>query len=744
MKQHIVRITIGLAITLLFIGHAAEFYPTSDGKLRLVTQLDNIVYDTRLRMTMPRGIDERIVILDIDERSLGEIGRWPWGRNVMAELVDKLFTRHDVKLVGFDVVWAERDVSSGIDVLDRLARAQLKEVPAFQSAYAKLRDELDFDGRFAASLRGRPVVLGYYFSRDERAVRANAIPEPVLPKGALAGRRGLELSAWTGYTGNLPIYLKNATAAGHFNPLPDIDGVMRRVPMILEFDGAYYESLSLAMVRAWIGLQTGAAPAVEAVFPPQKTSGLEWLKVGELRIPVDETGSALIPYRGKSGSFTYVSLADVLNERVPPESLKGRIALVGATAPGLLDLRATPVESVYPGVEIHANLITGIIDREMKQKPRYLQGAEVVLLLVGGVALALAIPMFSALWATLIALLGFVFITAFNVVLWEYGNLVLPLAASILLTASLYTMNMAYGYFVESRSKRQFAELFGQYVPPELVDKMAEDPSRYNMEPRSAELTILFSDVRGFTGISEALKPEELREYINEYLTSMSTIIRSKYRGTLDKYIGDAVMAFWGAPMDDPQHARNGLLAALEMQKEREALNARFAARGWPPLNIGIGLNSGRVRVGDMGSQVRRAYTAMGDAVNVASRLEGRTKGYGVGILVGEATRKAVPDVLFREVDRIKVKGKDEAIVIYEPLGLQSEVTNMQDELRLWNQTLRAYRAQQWDQVDVNLLNLQRMNPSCGLYRAYAERVAEKRRSPPPPNWDGVTAFDEK
>jgi adenylate cyclase len=225
----------------------------------------------------------------------------------------------------------------------------------------------------------------------------------------------------------------------------------------------------------------------------------------------------------------------------------------------------------------------------------------------------------------------------------------------------------------------------------------------------------------------------------------MSAIIRSKYRGTLDKYIGDAIMAFWGAPMDDAQHARNGVLAAIEMQAQCQALNERFAARGWPTLKIGVGVNSGRVRVGDMGSQVRRAYTAMGDAVNVASRLEGRTKGYGVGILVGEATRNVLQDIVFREVDRIKVKGKDEAVVIYEPLALQSDIgTRMQDELRLWNQTLRAYRAQQWDTSDVNLLNLQRLNPGCELYRAYAERVAEKRRSPPPPGWDGVTVFDEK
>jgi adenylate cyclase len=344
-----------------------------------------------------------------------------------------------------------------------------------------------------------------------------------------------------------------------------------------------------------------------------------------------------------------------------------------------------------------------------------------------------------------VSLLVLVLVTALNLSIWSGAAMVLPLAATMLMVVALFALNMSYGYFVESRSKRQFTELFGQYVPPELVDKMAEDPEKYSMEPKAAELSILFSDVRGFTSISEALKPEELREYINEYLTTMSHIIRADYRGTLDKYIGDAIMAFWGAPVEDAQHAHNGVLAALAMQKQCGALNEKFAARGWPTLKIGVGVNSGSVRVGDMGSEVRRAYTVMGDAVNVASRLEGRTKYYHVGILVGEATRNAIKDIVFKEVDRIKVKGKDEAVTIYEPIGPEAEVDKKtHDELRLWQQTLRAYRARQWDQVEVNLLNLQRMNPDCGLYGLYAERVAEFRRAAPAPEWDGVMVFDEK
>ncbi len=739
MKQNIVRIVLGLVITLFFIGHAARYY-----EVPIITQLDHIMYDARLQLTMPRGVDERIVILDIDEKSLQEVARWPWPRDIMAELIEKLFDKYGVAIVAFDVVFAEADHSSGIRVLDQLAQGALKDVPNFLQSYRELRPTLDNDGRFAQAIKGKPVVLGYYLNSDKGAKRIAAIPEPVLPKGTFQGRN-IPFTSWVGYGGNLEQFTRNAASAGHFNPITDDDGVVRRVPMLAELDGAYYESLSLAVVRTILGF-----PKVEPGYAPDRFlqrgyTGLEWLQVGPLAIPVDETASALIPYRGHKFSYAYVSLADVLADRVPLERLKGRIALVGTTAPGLLDLRATPVDNVFPGVEVHANLIAGMLDRKLKLKPPYMLGAEVVLLLVGGVALSLLIPMLAPLWATLLTLAGMLAIMGLNVAIWTEADMVLPLAASVLMTISLYTVNMAYGYFVEARSKRQFAELFGQYVPPELVDRMARDPEKYNMEPRAAELTILFSDVRGFTGISEALKPEELREYINEYLTTMSGIIRSRHHGTLDKYIGDAIMAFWGAPVDDAQHARNGVLAALDMQKECRILNEKFAARGWPTLKIGVGVNTGSVRVGDMGSQVRRAYTVMGDPVNVASRLEGRTKGYGVGVLVGETTRGQVKDVVFREVDRIKVKGKDEAVTIYEPLGPEGEVERqVLDELKLWNQALRAYRAQQWDQVEVALLNLQRMNPDSSLYRMYAEKVAQMRRDPPPAGWDGVSVFDDK
>ena len=708
---------------------------------------------------MPHTLDDGIVILDIDERSLDPraLGRWPWSRDKITTLVQRLFEKYGVLIVAFDVVFAEPDESSGLPVLERLGKTRLKDVGAFQSALAQLRPELDYDTTFASYIRGRPVILGYYFNSDKNAVESGALPEPVLPAETFNGR-AITILDWRGYTGNLPEFQTTSVSAGHFNPRVDDDGVSRRVPMIAEYKGKFYESFSLAIVRMYLGIREAVRTKSTTVKLPEVTinaipdrfvtrgyTGVEWLEVGPLKIPVDDELTSLVPYRGPRGSFPYVSFADLWADTVPAEKLRGKIVLIGATAPGLFDLRSAPVDNVYPGVEIHANLVAGMLDGKLKQKPPYMLGAEVMLLVIGGIALTFLIPLLSPLWASAAALIGMLLITGLDVALWSSAGLVLPLAASLLMTVTLYTVNMAYGYFVEARSKRLFTELFGQYVPPELVDKMAEDPQQYTMEPHNAELTILFSDVRGFTSISEALSPEHLREYINEYLTDMSDIIRAKYRGTLDKYIGDAIMAFWNAPVEDPFHPRSGILAAMEMLRQCETLNQKFAARGWPTLKIGIGVNSGNVRVGDMGSKIRKAYTAMGDAVNVASRLEGRTKHYGVGILVGEASRKAVQDVVFKEIDRIKVKGKDEALTIYEPIGMETHVERkVLDELKLWHQTLKQYRARQWDQVEVSLLNLQRMNPTCSLYKLYGDEVAARRRNPPPEDWDGVTVFDEK
>jgi len=565
----------------------------------------------------------------------------------------------------------------------------------------------------------------------------------VLPKGTFQGRN-INFTTWRGFGGNLPEFQATAANAGHFNPLVDPDGVSRRVPMLAEFHGAYYEALSLAMIRVLAGYPKVEPGFASERFSSKSYSGLEWLKVGPVTIPVDANVSALIPYRGKRGSFKYISLADVYFDKVPKDELRGKIALIGTSAPGLLDLRSTPVGSVFPGVEIHANMITSMLDNDFKHKPPYMLGAEVLLLLIGGIALSVLVPLLSPLKATLVSLLAIVLVTGLNVIVWTRGGMVLPLASSLLMTAALFALNMSWGYFVESRSKRQFTELFGQYVPPELVDKMAADPQKYSMEGKSEELTVLFSDIVGFTSISESLEPKELSQFINDYLTAMSMVIRNN-RGTLDKYIGDAIMAFWGAPVEDAEHARQGVISAMAMQTELDKLRAQMLARGWPDIRIGIGVNTGQMRVGDMGSKLRKAYTVMGDAVNLSSRLEGLTRVYGVGILVGPNTKQAVKDVVFREVDRVKVKGKDEPVDIFEPIGMEGQLDKkVLDEIKLWHKALKAYRAQKWDEAEMDLFNVQRMSPECKLYQLYFENIKRFRADPPGPDWDGVTTFKTK
>ena len=739
MSKYLLRRLLGLAIALFFLSHSAGLV-----QIPLINTLDAFIYDGRLRLTAPGGIDDRIVIIDIDEKSLAEIGRWPWGRNKMAELTSRLFDHYGIVVLGFDVVFAEPDQSSGLSSLEAMAKGSLKDDASFHSALSSIRNTLDYDRQFSEVLQTHPVVLGYYFNN---LAKSGELPAPVLPAGTFRGKDIL-FTSWRGYGGNLPEFQNPGTQAGHFMPIVDFDGISRRVPMLAEHEGKYYESLSLAMTRLLLG-KPEIIPGYPAdnMLSKRTYRGLEWLDLkladGILRIPVDENVASLIPYRGAKGSFHYYPAADVLNGHLKIEQLKGKIALLGTTAPGLMDLRATPVGSTYPGVEIHANLIAGLLDGTIKEKPPYVLGADVSQLVLVATILILLLPLLSPINATLLTLATLLGVSGLNYYLWISG-LAMPLAAVISTTLALFALNMSWGYFVETRSKRQFAGLFGQYVPPELVDEMARDPERYSMEGKKEELTVLFSDVRGFTTISERLDSKELTSLMNEYLGAMTRVVQ-KNRGTLDKYIGDAIMAFWGAPVADPKHAQHAVQTALEMQTELRKLDERFVARGWPILHIGIGINTGTMTVGDMGSEVRKSYTVMGDAVNLGARLEGITKTYGVGIVVSETTKAQVKDKVYRELDRVRVKGKHEPVGIFEPIGNAGQIDpTMQEELQLWHQVLRAYRQQDWDQAEVQLYNLSRMNPDYPLYTLYSKRIAKYRANPPEADWDGVTTFETK
>ena len=746
LSKHWRRIAVTLIPLAFALMHASGIL-----HIGVLQRLDDIIYDARLRATMPRTLDERIVIVDIDEKSLAEVGRWPWGRNKVANLVEELLDRQKVALLGFDVVFAEADESSGLKRLKQLAQNELRDQPEFAERLNQVRDSLDYDALFARSIENRPVVMGYYFTSDRDGRVNGVLPSPVMGAQALQGRP-IKFTSWNGYGANIETIAKAAPMGGFFNSITEGDGVVRSIPLLAEYKGQYYESLSLAMFRALIGL-----PKVEPGFPKEKFlsrnyHGLESILLKDggnaLAIPVDDRVATLVPFRGsggvKGGSFRYISAADVLAKRVEPGALKGKIVLLGTTAPGLLDLRVTPVGETYPGVETHANVISGFLDGKVFVKPDYAIGYEVVVLVLSGLLLAFLLPMLSAPKAVATSFTVIAALVSLNFWIYLSAGLVLPLASALVMAVTAFALNMSYGYFVESRSKRELAHLFGTYVPPELVDEMVKDPDSYNMKATTKELTVMFCDMRGFTQMSEAMEPTQLQALLNSVFSRLTNQIRSN-RGTIDKYMGDCVMAFWGAPVDSPDHASLAVKTALEMARAMRALNEEHRAKGLPEIGVGIGLNTGTMCVGDMGSDIRRSYTVIGDSVNLGSRLEGLSKTYGVDIVVSESTRKLAPDFAWQELDKVRVKGKDQAVAIFWPMAPVNQISaENAAELKAWALALKAYRAQDWDQCDVQLLNLQRSNAKKYLYQLYSERVGSMRLLPFDPEWDGATNFQTK
>ena len=745
-SKHWRRIAVTLIPLVFALLHASGIL-----NLGVLQRLDDIIYDARLRATMPQTLDERIVIVDIDEKSLAEVGRWPWGRDKIARLTDELLDGQKVALLGFDVVFAEPDESSGLKRLQQLAQNEFRDQPKFVERLNQVQASLDYDAVFAQSIKNRPVVMGYYFTSDRDGRVSGVLPPPVMTADAVQGRP-VKFISWNGYGSNIAMLAQAAPMAGFFNSITEGDGVVRSIPLLAEFQGQYYESLSLAMFRALVGL-----PKVAPGFPKEKFlgsnyHGLESVLLQDggkaLAIPVDDRVATLVPFRGKGGvkggSFRYISAADVFAKRVEPGALQGKIVLLGTTAPGLLDLRVTPVGETYPGVETHANVISGFLDGKVFVKPDYAIGYEIVVLILSGLLLAFALPMMSAPKAVATSLAVIAGLVGLNFWIYLSAGLVLPLASALVMAIAAFGLNMSYGYFVESRSKRELAHLFGTYVPPELVDEMVKDPDSYSMKASTKELTVMFCDMRGFTQMSETMDPTQLQALLNSVFSRLTDQIRSN-RGTIDKYMGDCVMAFWGAPVDTPDHASMAVKTALDMAKAMRMLNEEHRAKGLPEIGIGIGLNTGTMCVGDMGSDIRRSYTVVGDSVNLGSRLEGLSKTYGVDIVVSESTQKLAQGFVWQEIDKVRVKGKDQAVTIFWPLASLGDISaDKAAELKLWTLALKAYRAQDWDQCDVQLLNLQRLNAKKYLYQLYSERVGYMKLLPFDPQWDGATNFQTK
>ncbi len=725
----LLRIFLSALPLFFFILHAVNLLP-----LEFVQRAENYLYDVRVQFMMPGVVDPRVVIVDIDEPSLAAEGQWPWPREKIAALNDRLFDDYAIRALGFDVLFAEPQRAAELRLLDELAAGPLAGDPVRLQQLEDLRRRHEGDRILAESLIARDIVLGYVFK--QRLGTAERAETGKLPAAIAFEDPRIHGHDWLrpgGYVGNLPELQDSAIAGGFFDtPVTDDDGVVRRVPLFQYYNGKLFESLSFGLTRLARG-----SPPVQFAFDVDHPDRLAYVLLGETRVPVGDRGEVLIPFRGPLGSFRYISATDVLNQRAPADALEGAIVLLGTSAPGLQDVRAVPVAKEYIGVEAHANLVSGLLDGAIPSRPRQSALVEIIALLVIALLTALLLPKLAPLsgFGLFIGLVGSAI--GLNALMWSRYGLVFPLGSLLAYTTIAALLQLTWGYFTATRRRQRLSRIFGQYVPGEIVNELDAGGAEVSLEGESRVMSVLFSDVRGFTTISEGLGPRELTQLMNEFLTPITATIH-RHRGTIDKYMGDAVMAFWGAPLPDREHASHAVRAAQDIVTTMQALRPAFQARGWPAIEIGIGIASGEMNVGNMGSQFRAAYTVMGDTVNLGSRLEGLTKAYGVQIVVSAQTAELAPEIPYRELDRVRVKGKLEPITIFEPIDEPDRPAAVE-----FAEALRRYRFRDWDTAEALLGKLESAAPHA-LFALYVARIRHFRAHPPPPDWDGVFTFDTK
>ncbi|MFH7319567.1 CHASE2 domain-containing protein [Desulfurivibrio sp. D14AmB] len=729
---------------LVILAAVSFFYSFGTQKPRLLSALDQRVVDTMFHWRGVAAPGDRVVIVDIDERSLREVGQWPWPRHLVARLLSHA-GKGGAAAIGVDIVFAEPDRTSPAALLAELERRRLTLFEPGLIGELLQGGELDYDRILGETLAELPSVLGYVFQlRDDGLKEEAAAPFPaalIRLEPPEIGFAGLALIPAYRPILNIP-EISQALSEGFFNVFPDIDGTVRRVPLLMMMDGVPYPSLALELTRIALGEEALVIHADPVAHGGRHA--LLGLSLGSRFIPTDEQGQLSVNFRGPAYSFTYLSAVDLLNDPAP-EGLAGKIVLIGTSAAGLMDLRATPFSHVFPGVEIQATIVDNLIAGDPLVHDIYTEiGLTYATVVVGGLLLTALLahggPLAGGMGALL--LIGGTVAANYHFFFKQQAvvGLVYPLATLVV----LFMVVTLFNYFFEGRRKRRISKAFGQYVPPELVAEMAARSEELGLGGETREMTVLFSDVRGFTTISEGLEAPELTRLMNAMLTPMTRIIH-QHRGTIDKYMGDAIMAFWGAPLPDPEHARHALAAALAMVRELPRLREEFEARGWPPVRIGIGLNSGMMNVGNMGSEFRVAYTVLGDAVNIGSRLEALTVQYGVEIMVSESTRDLVPEYLYRELDKVRVKGKEKAVVVFEPLGLPTELDPaLLVELERYHRALALYRRREFAAALEIIEALHRQNSGCRLYCLYRARLRHFLRHPPPPDWDGAFNHSSK
>ena len=683
----------------------------------------------------PRQPTDQVVVVDLDEVSMGrdDLGQWPWPRNTVATMVDKLKAM-GAKAVVFDMVFAESDRTS--------PSALLKSMPELKADLAAVKDH---DQQLADSFTAAGnVVAGFVWSPDKKATRRT----PVLSKSILLSgdADGLRRSVLTmvGVTTTIPELAQAAAGNGCFCVAPEVDGLIRQVPLLTRFDAEADKAPELYPSLALEALRVSQDPRINVKvrhLRPNEIGPLDApykMQVGQYEIPLDVDGKFFV-YFSKARPEKYIPAWQVFDGAVDPAKIKDKIVLIGTSAQGLKDIRSTPLDLFIPGVEVHVNVIEQVMTGQYLLRPALLSGVEFCFIIAIGLLIILLAPFVGAV---VLAGLTMVLVGGIGYASWTifltHGLLLDPVYPSLTILA-LFVLASLLAYIRTESERKQVRTAFSHYISPDFMKELTDNPEKLKLGGEMRDLSVMFTDIRGFTGISEKLTPEALIHLMNDFLTPMSSLVMEN-RGTIDKYMGDAMMAFWNAPLDDPDHARHACITALKMNQALIPINENIKDQGIV-LAAGIGIYTGRASVGNMGSRQRFAYSALGDTVNTASRLEGQTKAYGVSVLIGESTAAKVQDMALLELDLLRAKGKKEPVRIYTLIGdeVEAQTAVFKNLAERHGRMMAAYRAQDFDTALSLIRECSGQIPAMdGFYGIMAERIAVLDKTRPGDGWDGV------
>jgi len=692
---------------------------------KLVT-LDNIMRDYLFTIRGPIEDSKNVVIIDLDDKALQTIGQWPWSRDIVAKLLENL-TDAGAGIIGLDIVFAENDRSSP-HTLQKKLNYQLDKSIILPN----------YDEQLASVIANSPVILGYQFQFSDEDYATTKVPQ--IPAIFIEKNKNLEIEDFVlnahGTLLNIPIIQDYAYSSGFFNNIPDISGVIRTVPLIIRYDYGLYPSLALEVIRS--------ALAVKKVIVNYDNANVEHIIVGDYNIPTDRYGRITVNYRGGEKSFKYISALDILNQTFDKKDIEGKILLIGTTAAGLQDLRATPFDSVYPGVEVHANVIDNILTEDFLEKPSWIDGANIIHIIF---LVFFIIFLFGFIKDSKASAIIFIFLCLDSYFLYymmfDVGiilNLFFPLAVAVLSIITALVLN----YFLEAKQSAMIKAKFANKVSSKVMEDILQNDTNA-LQAVSKEITVFFSDVRNFTNISEAMPTAQvLIDYLNQYMNPMTDII-IKQEGTIDKYIGDAIMAYWNAPVDIKNHQDKALQAAIEQIEYLDILNVKLEKENFPLIDIGIGLNCGTAVVGEMGSLARSDYTIIGDPVNLGARLESLCKGYGAKIIISQYIKDALKEkYIIRDLDLVRVKGKTEPIAIYE-VHINKLKNIIDDELDKFHEALYHYRDGNFEEALQKFKRLETKENITNIkaVQLYINRCEEYIKNPPK-DFDGVYTYTTK